>query len=91
MCSRARLSSSGLKQLSSSPFWRNAERYIQESKVPTLHFQPSLLRLPIPKLEATCSRYLAAQKPMLDDAEYSTTEALVREFSKEGSDSYGAF
>lgn len=38
-------------------------QYIQESLLPTDHFQLSLPRLPIPKLEDTCVRYLRAQKP----------------------------
>lgn len=47
-----------------------------------MHFQPSLPRLPIPDLEKTCVRYLAAQRPLLSDADYETTERLVAEFQK---------
>ena len=54
--------------------------YLHQSKLPTDHFQKSLLRLPIPKLEETCSRYLASQRPLLSEAEHKHTEAIVNEF-----------
>lgn len=60
-------------------------QYWQKSKVPTLHFQPSLPRLPIPELPNTCKRYLRAQRPIVSDNEYNKTEAFVKKFeSKEG-------
>lgn len=60
-------------------------QYIQKSKVPTMHFQKSLPRLPIPKLEDTCQRYLAAQRPLLDDAQFERTKNNVDRFrSAEG-------
>ncbi|XP_032668967.1 carnitine O-palmitoyltransferase 2, mitochondrial isoform X2 [Odontomachus brunneus] len=55
-------------------------QYIQISKIPTFHFQPSLPRLPIPKLEDTCRRYLNAQKPLLDDKEIQKTSSYVSKF-----------
>ena len=61
------------------------------SKIPSMHFQASLPRLPIPKLTDTCQRYLAAQRPILNDGVYATTEQLIAEFSKEGSDGWGNF
>lgn len=45
-----------------------------------LHFQPSLPRLPIPKLEKTCERYLAAVKPLLDDNSFARTSLIVDQF-----------
>ncbi|XP_021926262.1 carnitine O-palmitoyltransferase 2, mitochondrial isoform X2 [Zootermopsis nevadensis] len=57
-------------------------QYLQRSKVPTLHFQASLPRLPIPELEKTCERYLAAQQPLLSPQEYANTQAIVTEFKK---------
>lgn len=51
--------------------------------MPTDHFQQSLPRLPIPKLEDTCARYLRAQKPLLDNTSYEKTEAFVKEFLNE--------
>ena len=47
-----------------------------------MHFQPSLPRLPIPKLEDTCRRYLNAQKPLLNSEQFKTTQAIVDEFVK---------
>lgn len=55
-------------------------QFIQTSRIPTLHFQPALPRLPIPKLESTCERYLAAQKPLHSDKEYRLIEAKVNKF-----------
>ncbi|XP_014214245.1 carnitine O-palmitoyltransferase 2, mitochondrial isoform X2 [Copidosoma floridanum] len=56
--------------------------YIQQSRVPTMHFQPSLPRLPIPKLDDTCRRYLNALKPLLKDDEMQRTQAIVEKFQK---------
>ena len=50
------------------------------SLLPTDHFQKSLPRLPIPKLEKTCERYLTSQRVILSDEEYATTEKLVKAF-----------
>lgn len=55
-------------------------QYLHQSKTPMLHFQPSLLRLPIPDLNNTCDRYLAAQRPLLDAAAFEHTQALVEQF-----------
>ncbi|CAF1211889.1 unnamed protein product [Adineta ricciae] len=41
--------------------------YLKASILSTDHFQYSLPRLPIPKLELTCERYLSAVKPILND------------------------
>ncbi|XP_006011714.1 carnitine O-palmitoyltransferase 2, mitochondrial [Latimeria chalumnae] len=65
-----------LRQYSAS---ENAQ-YLHESIVPTMHYQKSLPRLPIPKLEDTITRYLAAQRPLLDDKQYRTTEQLAKSF-----------
>uniref|UniRef100_A0A8D2KVE1 Choline/carnitine acyltransferase domain-containing protein n=1 Tax=Varanus komodoensis TaxID=61221 RepID=A0A8D2KVE1_VARKO len=54
--------------------------FVHRSTIPTMHFQPSLPRLPIPKLEDTINRYLAAQKPLLNDEQYRNTEKIAREF-----------
>ena len=58
------------------------EKYIQRSFVPTYHFQPSLPRLPIPKLEDTCRRYLDCQKVILSPEEYENTKRLVENFKQ---------
>lgn len=45
-----------------------------------MHYQKSLPRLPVPKLDDTIRRYLAAQRPLLNDDQYSTTEKLTKSF-----------
>uniref|UniRef100_A0A8C6S9I2 Choline/carnitine acyltransferase domain-containing protein n=1 Tax=Neogobius melanostomus TaxID=47308 RepID=A0A8C6S9I2_9GOBI len=44
--------------------------YLHRSVVPSMHYQKSLPRLPVPKLEDTIRRYLAAQRPLLDDDQF---------------------
>lgn len=56
------------------------DEYLQHSIVPTMHYQDSLPRLPIPKLEDTMKRYLSAQKPLLDDNHFRKTEELCKSF-----------
>ncbi|XP_056646339.1 carnitine O-palmitoyltransferase 2, mitochondrial [Diorhabda sublineata] len=55
-------------------------QFMQKSQIPTMHFQRSLPRLPIPALDLTCKRYLAAQKPLLIDEAYIKTESNVEQF-----------
>lgn len=64
----------------SSRFYSDDFHYLHKSKVPTNHFQKSLPRLPIPKLEKTCERYLNAQRPILNDDEFARTSKLVADF-----------
>ncbi|KAK1801221.1 hypothetical protein P4O66_022903 [Electrophorus voltai] len=54
--------------------------YLHRSVVPTMHYQKSLPRLPVPKLEDTIRRYLAAQRPLLNDEHYSNTEKVAHDF-----------
>ncbi|XP_034234835.1 carnitine O-palmitoyltransferase 2, mitochondrial [Thrips palmi] len=62
---------------------KDAYNYWQQSKVPTLHFQKSLPRLPIPELSKTCERYLNAQRPLQDESNYRKTEVIVQRFLAE--------
>lgn len=55
-------------------------QYLQKSPTPMLHFQPSLPRLPIPKLEKTCERYLASLKPLLSGDHFARTSIIVDQF-----------
>ncbi|XP_036300949.1 carnitine O-palmitoyltransferase 2, mitochondrial isoform X1 [Pipistrellus kuhlii] len=55
-------------------------QYLQRSIVPTMHYQDSLPRLPVPKLEDTIRRYLSAQKPLLDDEQFRKTEEFCKNF-----------
>ncbi|XP_064632032.1 carnitine O-palmitoyltransferase 2, mitochondrial-like [Lineus longissimus] len=59
---------------------RADDQYLHRSIVPTDHFQRSLPRLPIPKLEDTCQRYLNAQQALLSDNEFKKTRGLVDKF-----------
>uniref|UniRef100_G3NIA5 Carnitine O-palmitoyltransferase 2, mitochondrial n=1 Tax=Gasterosteus aculeatus aculeatus TaxID=481459 RepID=G3NIA5_GASAC len=52
--------------------------YLHQSVVPSMHYQKSLPRLPIPKLADTVGRYLAAQRPLLDEDQ--TTEKIAQDF-----------
>ncbi|KAM6962684.1 carnitine O-palmitoyltransferase 2, mitochondrial [Aplochiton taeniatus] len=58
----------------------SSSEYLHRSIVPTMHYQKSLPRLPVPKLEDTIRRYLAAQRPLLDDEQFSVTERLAKDF-----------
>lgn len=59
-------------------------QFLHKSNMPTYYFQKSLPRLPIPKIEKTLERYLAAQRPLLSDEEYKFTEAACTKFVKSG-------
>ncbi|XP_015278779.1 PREDICTED: carnitine O-palmitoyltransferase 2, mitochondrial [Gekko japonicus] len=58
----------------------SVSQYLHRSLVPTMHYQKSLPRLPIPKLEDTIRRYLNAQKPLLNDDQFRKTEQLAVNF-----------
>ena len=45
-----------------------------------MHFQKSLPRLPIPKLEETTQRYLLSQKPLLTPERYSIAKKITENF-----------
>ncbi|KAK9768335.1 Carnitine O-acetyltransferase mitochondrial [Basidiobolus ranarum] len=47
-------------------------------------FQNSLSKLPVPKLEDTCQKYLKSVRPLLDDQAYAKTEVAVKDFLKPG-------
>lgn len=57
---------------------------LHKSNMPTYYFQKSLPRLPIPKAEKSLERYLAAQRPLLTEEEYRTTEGHCNKFMKAG-------
>nr|CAG4650079.1 EOG090X04D9 [Sida crystallina] len=60
----------------------DGDRYLHKSRIPSLHFQKSLPRLPIPPLEKTCERYLNAQAPISSSEALATTKKLVDEFKQ---------
>lgn len=55
-------------------------KYIEKTKISTYYFQKSLLRLPIPKLEDTLSRYLNAVQPVVSKEAFEKTQLHVKEF-----------
>lgn len=61
-------------------------QYLEKSILPTMKFQKSLPRLPIPKLDKTISRYLSALEPIIQDKDqYNNTVKIANEFKdKEG-------
>ncbi|XP_048832616.1 carnitine O-palmitoyltransferase 2, mitochondrial [Brienomyrus brachyistius] len=61
---------------------KNESEYLHKSIVPTMHYQKSLPRLPIPKLEDSIRRYLAAQRPLLNEEQYRNTEKVALDFQK---------
>ncbi|CAH0522542.1 unnamed protein product [Peronospora belbahrii] len=54
--------------------------YVQDTIIPTYHFQKSLLRLPIPKLEDSIQRYLLAVEPLVTPQAFHETKDAVFEF-----------
>ena len=72
-------------RLASSSSSTEEDRYIQSSNVASMHFQPGLMRLAIPKLKDTCARYLAAVEPVAPSKEaFTNTQKLVEEFQRAG-------
>lgn len=55
-------------------------QYLQRSKVPTMHFQKSLPRLPIPDLSKTGERYLKALRPLLSEDQYLKAQQRTTNF-----------
>ncbi|XP_068449749.1 carnitine O-palmitoyltransferase 2, mitochondrial-like [Clinocottus analis] len=58
----------------------SSTEYWSQSDTPFMQHQKSLPRLPIPKLEDTVRRYLAAQRPLLDDDQFRRTEKFAHDF-----------
>lgn len=55
-------------------------QYLQRSSVPTMHFQKSLPRLPVPDLAKTGDRYLGALRPLLNDNQYAEASQRTNHF-----------
>ncbi|GBG27714.1 Carnitine O-palmitoyltransferase 2, mitochondrial [Hondaea fermentalgiana] len=54
--------------------------YLHETKIPTFHFQDSLPKLKVPKLEETLEKYEYFTKPMVSEEEFEQTRKAVAEF-----------
>ncbi|KAF0702994.1 Aste57867_7714 [Aphanomyces stellatus] len=63
---------------------RHNSGYVQQTVIPTFHFQKSLMRLPIPKLDDTLNRYLLAVQPVVSSNEFEATKQAVEKFRKQG-------
>lgn len=53
---------------------------MDKSVIPTRHLQASLFRLPIPKLDDTCKKYLDAVQPLLSPNDFEKTKSVVKAF-----------
>ncbi|KAK6063778.1 carnitine acetyl transferase [Seiridium cupressi] len=59
--------------------------YVEDkSKGPTLRFQDSLPKLPVPSLEETAARYVKSLNPLLSPVELAASKKAVEEFIKPG-------
>ncbi|KAI0972643.1 acyltransferase ChoActase/COT/CPT [Xylaria arbuscula] len=59
--------------------------YVEDkSRGPTLRFQESLPRLPVPTLEETAARYVKSIHPLLSPVEFAASKKAVDEFIKPG-------
>eukprot|EP01129_Flabellula_baltica_P004872 TRINITY_DN1727_c0_g1_i1.p1 TRINITY_DN1727_c0_g1~~TRINITY_DN1727_c0_g1_i1.p1 ORF type:complete len:594 (+),score=125.02 TRINITY_DN1727_c0_g1_i1:201-1982(+) len=64
---------------------RLEDQPIHVSDLPTMIFQGSVARLPIPPLEDSCMRYLSVVEPLVSAEEYQKTRDVVMDFlGKEG-------
>lgn len=55
-------------------------QFLPRSALPSYYFQKSLPRLPIPKLEMTCQRYLECVENIMSSKEFEKTKQAVLEF-----------
>jgi carnitine O-palmitoyltransferase 2 len=53
---------------------------LDDAPMNTMHLQQGLFRLPIPKLEDTCSRYLASVQPLVPPTAFDKTKSSVEAF-----------
>ncbi|RMZ94593.1 carnitine O-palmitoyltransferase mitochondrial, partial [Brachionus plicatilis] len=56
--------------------------YLQNSIIPTYHFQKSLQKLKIPKLDDTFDRYFKALKPLLSTADFDKAKQIGESFHR---------
>ncbi|VDK67925.1 unnamed protein product [Anisakis simplex] len=82
-----KLSLWALKCLGMGRFWKHtlsgdAYQFLHKSEIPSYHFQKSLRRLPIPKLEKSCERLLASASAVLHEIPYMLLHSAVKDFRK---------
>ena len=78
MASRSLLLRRGVRGLSTLP---GPHDVISSSRIPTMHFQDSLPKLPLPSLEDTLSRMLYAATPLVTADELEEMRTLADEFA----------
>jgi carnitine O-palmitoyltransferase 2 len=59
-----------------------AAQLLHQSRIPTLHFQDSLPRMPIPALEATLERFIYFAQPLVDDDEMLLAQRAAHAFAR---------
>ena len=57
---------------------------LHTSRIPTLHFQDSLPKLPVPALNETMKKLLYSAEPLVSKAELEETWRLVADFEQPG-------
>ena len=55
---------------------------LMRGTIPTMHFQQSMPRLPLPKLEHTIDRFSDALQPLLSEAEFDEFNQVLKSFEK---------
>ena len=70
-----------LRRAFSTASSRAGHDVLHQSRIPTLHFQQSLPKLPVPKLEDTMRRMLYAAEPISTAAELEEARALADDFA----------
>lgn len=68
------------KCMSTTPLDLSPEALMQNSVIPTMHYQASLPRLAIPDLDKTCERYLYATSPLVSPEQHARTREVVEDF-----------
>ncbi|XP_068451969.1 carnitine O-palmitoyltransferase 2, mitochondrial-like [Clinocottus analis] len=76
----SRTTALGITKQNYSSKKESSTEYWSQSDTPFMQHQKSLPRLPIPKLEDTVRRYLAAQRPLLNDDQFRRTEKFAHDF-----------
>jgi hypothetical protein len=72
----------GYRWVSTTTMDNENYQFIHKCIVPTYHFQKSLRRLPIPKLELTAQRYLAAVEAVCSEKQINEAKVTVDELLK---------
>uniref|UniRef100_A0AC34QCC7 Choline/carnitine acyltransferase domain-containing protein n=1 Tax=Panagrolaimus sp. JU765 TaxID=591449 RepID=A0AC34QCC7_9BILA len=67
-------------QVAFSSYQSDEYQFLHKSVIPTYHFQKSLRRLPIPKLEDSARRYLNAVKAVVSENDFKEAESVMKTF-----------